>query len=537
DLDGEADVLLNLGDLFEGLNDALNTDFGFTLTPRFQTNATSPTTVLLRTDGSMFLRSAADDCVGPDIDAGFLYTLLEADGVFGHDPPTLTLAPPGQTAPAQFILSLSDDFLNQILFNGYRTGLGCIFLDPLASGLATDVVELLTTDSLKLFVGDWLEEQYPNAPVGLRFRLLERPWARIPADDQYHLDVHLPSTQIDLMVFDHGRWVRLMGAQAAFGLKAALLDVSLTGSQLIKAEFDFSVSSTVNYAELAPTRREDLETILPTAVSLAEGAVADLLDAPAGDITDCVGGLDFSDFDASPIGIDESGAFAHYLGAWFSFSGSVDLGQLFECLLGAPLVADDTTSATTTATGAPFLAPPLRLATGTHSYAADELAGAPVQAWRFEPGFVHDAHEPVPALPIGVRRWSWQDSSGAWHALRLVGGYDAPRWQAERTPTGWRVTADPGLGVSSTPQLTYVVDEKLVRTGQGALLLTQVDARRAGTLRYQDDFGRTFEKSINDVLPASPSGCATGNGQGGVAAGLLIAAGWLLIQRRRVSRT
>ncbi|RMF14656.1 MAG: hypothetical protein D6761_09125, partial [Candidatus Dadabacteria bacterium] len=33
DLDGEADVLLNLGDLFEGLNDALNTDFGFTLTP------------------------------------------------------------------------------------------------------------------------------------------------------------------------------------------------------------------------------------------------------------------------------------------------------------------------------------------------------------------------------------------------------------------------------------------------------------------------------------------------------------------------
>lgn len=521
DLDGEADVLLNVQDIFVGLNEALNTDFGFAMVPKFQTNPTLPTTVLLRTDGSMFLQTPGE-CVGADVDAGFKFTDFELDGVAGHDPPTISETAPGAEEPAQFVLTLSDDFLNQVLFNAYRTGFACLFLNPLAPGVPTDIAELLTTKSLEIFLGDWITDLFPDAPVGLRARLLRAPSATIPAAGPTQLQLHLPNVQIDVMVFEHDRWLRLMGASATLGLGVGIDNISLTGTQFLDAFFSFDVSSTVNFLEFAPEHRETLEGLLPTAISLAEGAIAGIIGSPGEDITGCVAGLDLGFFELAPLGIDPSGDFAHYLGLWISLTGSVDLGLLFECLLGAPLVDTAATDET-----APTLAPtfdiPVVAMLGVDVVAPERLAGVDVVRWRFDPGFYHPGNELVPPIGFGLRTWVWEDANGVERRLRLMGGHVEPRWQAKRQGQTWVFEVDSATPIAPETQKLELIDgDNVIATAAvGRLSVDVLDVHRRQKLKYRDSWGRDVSVDVDDVLP-NGRGCGLAPSGGGSVAVMFV---------------
>lgn len=441
DQDGEADTLLDLKEVFLMLNDWLGTDFGFAMTPEFQTNATLPTTVYLRTGGSMFLETPGE-CVGPDVDDGFVFTRLEQDGIFGHDPPQLSMQAPASGIEAQFALALSDDFLNQVAFNAYRTGLACFFFDPSAPGMPSEVTELMNTGTLGVLTGRWLQDLAPDAPVGFRMRLLEAPRVTIPPEGDIHLRFEMPDLQFDLLVQLEGRWVRLMGARAAIRAGIGVEALRLSGGPLVDLVLDLDVENRVGFADLVPERRDDLQNLLPTAMSLVEGAAADIVNLSPGDLTACVEGIDVGLFEAAPMGIDPSGDLAHYLALWISLTGTTDLARLFECLLGEPLVTAPAVAAAPGADLADASRLPRVQAPGTAMHRAADLAGEPVQRWRFVPGFVHSGAAPVPALPAGERAWSWQDSAGAWHTVRLVGGAapeplpDHSRWACGVAPDG-----------------------------------------------------------------------------------------------------
>lgn len=503
DQDGEADVLLDLNDAFTDLNESFGTDFDFAMEPQFQTNATLPTTVLLRVGGSMFLNTPGT-CVGSDRDAGFPFTLLESDGIFGHDPPVIDEVAPNEATAAQFVISLSDDFLNQILYNAYRTGLGCVFVDPTAPGVPTDVAEVMTTDSLAIFLGgNWLVDAYGSVPVGFRLRFLEAPTAWFPPPEgEFELVLQMPAVQVDLMINDAGRWVRLMGAHARLNAEVGVDDLTLTGDRLASFTFSFAVTSAVNFNELVPERRSDLENLLPTAVSLLEGALGDSLESPAGDLTDCIEGLDVSLFDLAPFGLDPSGAFSHYLGLWLSFTGEVNLAEAFECLLGEPLVPAAPMASQVAVSPRPYATVP---ALGTRAHTAADLAGVPVRRWRFEPGLVHAGSDPVPALPVGVRRWSFETLDGSWRTLALVGGAVAPELRGERRGDELTVRTALLAGVQPPRATLHVYD------AAGAVI-AEVPAAPLNTLRapdaarvvYSDAWGRS---AVADVMAAGGFGC------------------------------
>ncbi len=511
DKDGAADRLLDLREIFLSINDLLDTDFDFLMDPVLQTNPTPPTTAFLRTSGSMFLHTPGG-CVGPDVDAGFLYTRLESDGITGHDPPPLAEEAPTSGEIAQFAIAISDDFLNQLAFNAYRTGLACLFFDPTAPGMPSDVTALLTTDSLAALVGTWVKELAPGAPIGFRLRMSEAPIVRLPAAGEIQLRAVLPRVEVDLLVKLEERWVRLMGASAALDLGVGVRSLSLTGDSLADVVVDIDVDSNLRFAELVPERADELGKLLPTALSLAESAVADFAAVPAGDLTACVDGLEISLFEAGPVAPDPLGDFAHYLGIWLSLEGTTDLALLFECVLGEPLVE------------APSAAVPAVLpAFGTSGHDAATLAGQPVVTWRFAPGFRHLGSAPVPAMPLGTRRWQWQGNDGRWHEARLVGGVATPLPQASRVGDVWRVRVDAAAGVP-VPSPSLILLDRRGRTLTQAAGTEAVfpDHRDAVAVRYVDGWGREGETS----LPGRESGggCAA-VADGRLGAGSLT--GWL----------
>lgn len=520
DKDGNADRLIDLRELFLMVNDVLDTDFDFTMEPVLQTNPTPPTTVFLRVDGSMFLQTPGD-CVGPDVEGGFRYTRLEEDGITGHDPPPLVEEAPTSGETAQFAITLSDDFLNQIAFNAYRTGIACLFFDPTAPGMPTEVTSLLTTDALSVLVGSWVRELAPGAPIGFRLRMSEAPEMTVPAAGEVQLRARLPRVEVDVLVKLEGRWVRLMSSSAALDLGVGVLDVSLTGERIAELVVDIEARSRLRSAELVPERAEELADLLPTALSLAESAVADIVGGP-GEITECVNGLDVSLFEAGPIGIDPSGTFAHYLGLWVSFSGSTDLGLLLECLLGEPLVA------------APAGTPPtVRAAFGTSPHDAATLAGVPVAGWRFVPGFRHPADAPVPALPLGTRRWQWQDGDGGWHDMLLVGGAAEPTLTLTREGGAWAVVAEAPAGRPTDGARLALIDRggrTLAVTVGHRAVFSDMDGSYA--VRYEDDWGRR----ATVTLPADSGavGCAAAAGDDALAGWLPLATVLFWLRRRRV---
>lgn len=523
DKDGAADRLIDLREIFLSINDWLGTDFDFRMDPVLQTNPTPPTTAFLRTSGSMFLQTPGD-CVGPDVDAGFLFTRLEADGVTGHDPPPLAEEAPMSGEIAQFAIAISDDFLNQLAFNAYRTGLACFFFDPTAPGMPSEVTSLLTTDSLAALLGTWVKQLAPGAPVGFRLRMSEAPSVRIPAEGEIQLRAVLPRVEVDVLVQMEGRWVRLMGAAAALDLGVGVRSLSLTGDRFADIVVDLDVDSDLRFAELVPERRKELAALLPTALSLAESAVAEMAGGPAGDLTACVDGLDVSLFEAGPVAADPLGDFAHYLGIWISMSGTTDLALLFECVLGEPLVE------------APAANGPDRIAAfGTAGHAAASLVGQPVAAWRFAPGFRHRGDAVVPALPLGTRRWQWQGIDGRWHEAILVGGEAEPLPLVARVEGAWRVDVDAAAGLPTPSPVLALVDRRgrtLASTAGTSALFA--DHREAVAVRYVDGWGRRGEATL--------PGRATGGGCAVVvdgAADVAALGGWLplvfvlLLRRRR----
>ncbi len=525
DQDAVADELLNLNDLFDQLNETLNTDFGFRMEPAFQSNATLPTTVLLRTNGSMFLRTPGD-CLGPDVDDGFPYSPLELDGVAGHDPPRLVEVAPESGEKAQFTLSISDDFINQILHNGYRTGLACVFIDPTAPAVPSEVTSLMTTESLEIFTGSWLTDLFPDRAIGFRVRLLESPTAHLPTDDDMQIRAQLPGVQVDLMIEDEDRWVRLMGAAASMDLGMAVDDLSLSGDTLLELSFDFDLTNTVNYVELAPERKPELENLLPLAISLVEGSLSDVLQGVGDDVKECAVGLDVSLFEVGPAGLDPDNGRAHYLSIWLSVDGEVNLANLFECLLGEPLVIDG--------------APPVLLdshlqtvaAIGARPYAAHELAGQPVDSWRFVPGFFHSGAQAVPAVPNGFRVWEWVDTDGNPHQIRLFGGAPSPDLELTWTADGLNVVVDYMAPIEPDLSVVTVLDGagRAIYSGTGPILAVPEQlAVMAGSIAYSDSWGRRANVSV----PAESSAGCRASENGTWLTGLCLVLLWIAAIRLR----
>jgi len=533
DQDGEADELINLETVFSAINEALGTDLTLDLSANFQSNATLPTTVLLRADGRL-LQETPGACVGDDVNDGFRFTLLEEDGVSGHDPPTLVDAAPSGDV-AQFVGALSDDFLNQVLFNFYRTGLACVFVAPGGDLVPPEVGDLLTTEALAIFTGDWLTDLAPGAPVGFRLRLQRAPFIEIPADPAEQLVVTAPSVQVDVMLRLDGRWVRLMGADARVEVGAALNDLSLEGARVIDASFRFDVTNTLNFVELAPQRRSDLQDLLPSGFSLLEGVAADLLGGFGEGVAECAAGLEIEQFEAGPIGRESQGAFAHYLGLWASVTGQTELAVLLECLLGEPLVQAPVL-------GAAPQSLPVVPAIGTQAHTAAALAGTEVVRWRFAPGFFRDGDVPVPPLPLGTRTWQWEAVDGSTGKVRLAGAATRPVITTQKG-------ADGRLVVSVDPRAGAVTDDLrmrlTLRDAQGTVLaertgeidwaLAPALAARAEQVTYTDAWGRRASTALApqpDV--AAGGGCrASPGGAPGVLWPLWLALLWGSLRRRR----
>lgn len=335
DQDGNPDILLDLSSLIESLNDTLGSHFVLNTHGVFLTNITEPARAVLTFSGSL-AQNGPGTCVGPDADQGFRYTEWEEDGAQGHDPPPLSVVSPSGKR-MQVAVAVSDDFINQVLFNAYRTGLGCIFLSPEDPLIPPDVRRLMNIGNLAIFGVPWLTDLYPrDTSFGVELRIAQAPYVVFgtPENTTAPISLSFPDLTLSLYLLQDERWLRLMGSRGALELQIALKPP--TDPTLL---FDFTlqsaITSTITFAELYPEGRSDLEGILPQATPL----LADLLKEPLAEmekvLLSCLPGISVRDLEVSPLGGDRTLGLSHYLGLWVNLQGELNLNRfLNECLFG-----------------------------------------------------------------------------------------------------------------------------------------------------------------------------------------------------------
>lgn len=335
--DGTPDPVLRLDLLAQGLSEAAGVPLGFNFTAEYKASATDPSEAFFIMDGGLYA-GAFSSCVSVGEAPAFRYTELEADGNVGHDPPRLAPLIPDRGVPYQIGLSVSDDFINQTVYNIWAAGLLCAVVSPHDPGLPKDIADLLTTDSFAPFVR-WLPELAPKAPVLIQVTPRRAPYVTFgDVGDGSLFRLTMPELLLDVFVemgASDRRPVRVFGMETAVTIAVDVRAVNFDKAPLIDLSVAFESTSAVAFNDLHPETNAELERIIAPVLDALAPAVADFvggMEIPL--INDCFGGLHQRDLLVRSSGHDPVTGVDNYLDLYMNFSGLIDFNAIItECML------------------------------------------------------------------------------------------------------------------------------------------------------------------------------------------------------------
>lgn len=335
--DGTPDPVLRLDALAEGLSEAAGVPLGFNFTAEYKASATNPSEAFFVMDGGLYA-GAFSSCVSVGEMPAFRYTGLEADGNVGHDPPRLPDAIPGFGIPYQIGASISDDFINQAVYNMWAAGLLCAVVSPHDPGLPKDIADLLTTDSFAPFVR-WLPELAPKAPVLIQVTPRRAPYVTFgDVGDGSLFRLTLPELLLDVFVemgASDRRPVRVFGMSTAVTIAVDVRAVNFDKAPLIDLSVAFESTSAVAFNDLHPETNAELERIIAPVLDAMAPSVADFvggIEIPL--LSDCFGGVRQRDLVMRTSGHDPATGVDNYLDLYMNFSGLLDFNKIItECVL------------------------------------------------------------------------------------------------------------------------------------------------------------------------------------------------------------
>lgn len=521
--DGTPDPVLRLDALAEGLSAAAGVPLGFNFTADYKSSATNPTEAYFVMDGGLYA-GAFSSCVSVGEMPAFRYTELEADGNVGHDPPRLPDTIPGFGIPYQIGASISDDFINQAVYNIWAAGLLCAVVSPHDPGLPQDIADLLTTDSFAPFVR-WLPELAPKAPVLIQVTPRRAPYVTFgDVGDGSLFRLTLPELLLDVFVemgASDRRPVRVFGMSSAVTIAVDVRAVNFDKAPLIDLSVAFESTSAVVFNDLHPEGNVELERIIAPVLDALAPSVADFvggIEIPL--LSDCFGGVRQRDLVVRTSGHDSETGVDNYLDLYLNFSGLLDFNKIItECVLALGDV-----------TGAPgevivghdlglLAANPPRI-----DAAALGIDTARPYRWRLDGGFWWSAKAgalPPRTMLDGAHRLDIeQDGVISRAAFRIDSAPPAVRFSQK----GDRVTIDVvDIGDVQTridggaPQAGTTFERRL-KPGRHTVRVVSTDA--AG---HETAVAKTF--SVQE-----PSGCASAAGAPWWLTGLV--AGWAFARRR-----
>lgn len=335
--DGTPDPVLRLDALAEGLSDAAGVPLGFNFSAEYKSSATDPTEAFFIMDGGLYA-GAFSSCVSVGELPAFRYTELEADGNAGHDPPRLPDLIPGLGIPYQIGLSISDDFINQTVYNIWAAGLLCAVVSPHDPGLPKDIADLLTTDSFAPFVR-WLPELAPKAPVLIQVTPRRAPYVTFgDVGDGSLFRLTLPELLLDVFVemgASDRRPVRVFGMDTSVTIAVDVRAVNFDKAPLLDLSVAFESTSAVAFNDLHPETNDDIARIIAPVLDAMAPAVADFvggMEIPL--LNDCFGGLRQRNLVMRTSGRDAVSGVDNYLEFYINFSGLIDFNAVItECML------------------------------------------------------------------------------------------------------------------------------------------------------------------------------------------------------------
>jgi hypothetical protein len=509
--DGTPDPVISLNGLADKLTVSAGVPLAFNFDARYQSNATDPATAFFVMDGGMYA-GAFSTCVNPGADPSFFYTLLEQDGNAGHDAPRLGAVIPGTNVPYQIGVAVSDDLINQIVYNVWAAGLICATLSPHDKAVPREVADLLTTDSFAPFVR-WLPEIAPHAPVVLRLTPRSAPYVTFgDVGDDSLFRINMPNLLLDVFVERGGADKRLLRAFSLSAAITAAVDVkgiNFSKAPLIDLNVSFVSASGVAFNDLHPEHDDELLRLLEPVLDAMAPSLADAvgnLEVPI--LSDCIGGLRQRDLVMRTSGRDPVSGLDNYLELYLNFSGFLDFNKIInECVfsLEAP--------------------PPMR---------------APAD-W----GLIGTNPAPIDAAAAGVdtaRPFRWRIDRGFW---RTAAGPLAPRLlldgrhRVEFEQAGRRYAAgfelDSAAPIVRFTQAAGVVTVETVDIGR---VYTRIDggnwstgvrrelvlAPGRHTLRVEARDAAGHESAVTRTLVVAPpaGGCASGGAPAAWAVFLLV---------------
>ncbi len=344
--DGEPDPVVDLDAALDGVNELLGTDFLGGFFARYESTPEAPAEATFILDGGVYA-SSVDECIGTSGTPSFRYSHLELDGNTGHDRPVLGEFIPGTTKTYEVGAAVSDDLLNQLIYNVWLSGLLCITVSPHDPALPPELASLLSTKSFAPFL-PWLTEMAPDAPVLLTVEPREAPYVELgDVGDGSLLRIVAPSLHVNLYVEtgsgQERRPMRVFGLATDITAAVDVEAINFTSKPLIDMSIGFDSSNRVVFNDLRPEESRNIETLIPAVLDLLGSQLASAagnLDIPL--LQNCLGGIDQRDLVLHSSGRDPDSNLDNFLEVYLNFQGYLDFNSLItSCLFsGAPAMAD-----------------------------------------------------------------------------------------------------------------------------------------------------------------------------------------------------
>jgi hypothetical protein len=513
--DGTPDPVINLKSLASGLTELSGKPFDFNFDARYESSASDPVEAYIKLDGGIFA-GEFDSCVNPGANPAFHYTQYEADGNAGHDPPALGDVIPELGIPYQLGGAFSDDFVNQIVYNVWASGLLCVTLSPDAPDFPPELAELLVTESFAPFVR-WLPELAPKAPVSFRITPISAPYVTLGSGKKGGLlQIHLDELQLDAFVkMGEGdqRNLRVFSLNTAVMAAVEVNAINLDAPPLLDLNIRFESSAAVAFNDLHPETNKDLEIMVPAVLDAMAPSLAELvgnLEIPL--LTDCIGGLKQRDLVVRSAGFEEGSSFANYLELYINFDGELDFEKVVsKCALAL--------------TSAPPV-PVARIDLGvvTQNPAAVDLAALAVDPakpyrWRLDGGFwSHEQTGPwAPRLLLDGRHRVEFSQGGRTVGASFMLDSAAPVLRLEQQGNRLHIEA-----LDKSPVSLRIGDGEWIDRGETTVGLKE--GRQTVRIVAKDAAGHEVSVDKVVVVRRSAPGCATGGDSAWLAVLLFLAA-------------
>jgi hypothetical protein len=236
-------------------------------------------------------------------------------------PPTPFVLSPGAT-DSQFLVSVSDTFLNQGAWAAYVSGTLCLFADAELVRLLTDELEL-DAGLLGLLLPGLSDLVPDDAPLLVSFQPridpLDFPVIELGAPGEDLLRVDLPEVTIGMYAWVYGRYLQLFELTAAvdIDLGVAVLPDNVVELTLDDVAVDIA-STTASYNELF--RGADLQALVGFAVELMTGSFLDDGFRLELSVSDLIAEVIALPFDLRIVDVRSSAD-----GRWLELGASIDL--------------------------------------------------------------------------------------------------------------------------------------------------------------------------------------------------------------------